>query len=102
MQDRLFKHLRRHVEIRCQGILYRGVFMGADEEWIYLQAETTWLTLPLLEVTSFKPTDAPEKDRLYRPVPGEAPPDAEEREKKRRHRKLKLAPPPDPDEKPED
>lgn len=87
MKDQLFLHLRRPVEIRCQGIIYRGLFMGADEEWIYLKGETTWLTLPLQEVTSFKPLEGPEAERVFRPVEGEGPVSAEEREAKRRHRK---------------
>jgi hypothetical protein len=91
VKDRLFLHLRRPVEIRCQGIIYRGVFMGADEEWIYLKGETTWLTLPMQEVTSFKPLEGPEQERVFRPVEGEEPLSPEEREVKRRHRKGEWA-----------
>jgi len=86
MKDRLFLYLRQPVEIRCLGIVYRGVFMGADEDWIYLRGETTWLTLPMEEVSSFKPLEAPEQERIFRPVPGEQPPSGSARPAKRRRR----------------
>jgi hypothetical protein len=87
MKDRLFRYLRQPVEVRCLGIIYRGEFMGADEEWIYLKGETTWLTLPLAEVSSFKPRHGPEQERIFRGVEGEGEPGAEEREGKRRPRR---------------
>ena len=87
MMDQLFRYLRQPVEIRCLGITYRGEFMGADEEWIYLKSETTWLTLPMEEVSSFKPLEAPEQERVFRVIEGEKVPSPEDREEKKRHRK---------------
>ncbi len=37
----------REVIALCQGIVYRGVFRGADEEFAYLMGETGWRVLPL-------------------------------------------------------
>ena len=87
MMDRLFRYLRQPVEVRCLGIIYRGEFMGADEEWIYLKAETTWLTLPMAEVSSFKPLEASEEERVFRVIEGEEAPSPEDRQRKRRHRR---------------
>ena len=86
MMDRLFRYLRQPVEVRCLGIIYRGEFMGADEEWIYLKGETTWLTLPMEEVSSFKPLEAPEEERVFRVIEGEKVPSLEDREREKRHR----------------
>jgi len=86
MIDRLFRYLRQPVEVRCLGIIYRGEFMGADEEWIYLKGETTWLTLPMEEVSSFKLLEEPEQERVFRVIEGEKAPSLADREAKKRYR----------------
>ena len=71
MKDQLFKLFGLRVELKAYGIEYRGKFMGADEDFVYLKCETTWITLPLMDVSSIKIEGAAEASRLHRIVDGE-------------------------------
>ncbi len=42
------------VEVRSQGILYRGVLIGADSDEIFLKGVLRWIILPLEKVTSVR------------------------------------------------
>ena len=83
MKDKVWKYLHQRVVVRALGIEYTGIFKGADEDWVYLQCETTWVQIPWLEITSFKPSEMGEEARIYRPIEGEPEPNGEERRKKR-------------------
>jgi hypothetical protein len=81
--DELGKYFRKPVEIRAHGIVYRGTLMGADDDFLYLQALTTWITIPLDSVSAVKhPAD---RDWQIKPVPGEPRPGPEERDGKKRY-----------------
>jgi len=83
VKDKVWKYLHQRVVVRALGIEYTGIFKGADEEWVFLQCETTWVQIPWLEITSFKPKEAGEEARIYRSIEGEPEPTEEERRKKR-------------------
>ncbi|RME24995.1 MAG: hypothetical protein D6806_08670 [Deltaproteobacteria bacterium] len=60
-----FERLRnRQVEVRADGILYRGTLIGADDEWLYLKGKMRWLVLPLEKVTDVRLEG--QKERLDR------------------------------------
>lgn len=42
------------VEVVSQGIVYRGVLIGADDKDVYLRGALRWLILPLDRITSIK------------------------------------------------
>ena len=56
MMDELEKLKGRQVEIVYNGILYRGTLVGADEEEISLKTPTTWLSLPMVGVSTVRPS----------------------------------------------
>ncbi len=86
MKDQMFKLFGKQVRIRAYGVDYKGLLVGADEDRVYLKAPTTWITLPLMEVTSIMPEGAHEQERIHKPVQGEqAMLTEEEREAKRRY-----------------
>ncbi len=93
MKDKIWRYLHQRVVVRAYGIEYTGIFKGADEEWVYLQCETTWVQIPWMEITSFKPAGAGEEARIYRSIEGEPEPSEEEKSKKRKReleRELRL------------
>jgi|GEM_PF-1483864 hypothetical protein len=84
MKKEVWKYLNERVKVRAFGIEYTGIFKGADEDWVYLQCETTWVQIPWLEITSFVEALANDEPRLYQKI--EIEPDT--RKKRRRaHRK---------------
>ncbi len=78
------------VEIRAFGITYKGMLVGADEDTIYIKAQTTWITIPLAEVSSLKPLDAAEGERMYKPVDGEREGLSDEEKAQKREAAFKL------------
>jgi len=74
------------VKVRAYGIEYTGVFKGADEDWVFLQCQTTWVQIPWLEITSFLPAEAKEEKRIYRKLPGEPEPEKKDKKAKKRRR----------------
>ncbi|HUT54985.1 MAG TPA: hypothetical protein VM658_16465 [bacterium] len=83
MIDEFGKYFRKQVEIRAHGIVYRGMLLGADDDFMYLKALTTWITIPLDSVTAVNL----EKDRDWdrKQVPGEPKPDPKDRDGKKRY-----------------
>lgn len=88
MKKELWRYLNERVVVRAFGVEYTGIFKGADEEWVFLQCETTWVQIPWLEITSFKPAGSKEESRLYREIPGE--PDSGIKKKKARTLETEL------------
>lgn len=83
VKDKVWKYLHQAVVVRAFGIEYTGIFKGADEEWMFLQCETTWVQIPWLAVSSFKPAEAKEEARIYRAIEGESEPTAQAKRNKR-------------------
>ena len=55
MQDSLNKLLRKNVEVIVHGgITYRGQFIEADEDTLYLKGLTGWVTIPMINVISVR------------------------------------------------
>ena len=67
MKDKVWECLNKRVEVGAMGVKYSGIFKGADEDWVFLQCETTWVQIPWQEIISFKPEGgedlAPELER---------------------------------------
>ena len=89
IKDKLQKYFLQRVEVNAHGISYRGLLAGADEDYLYLKAPTTWITLPLENVSSVKLEG--EKDWDHKEVPGEPKPAALERAEKKRYSASDLA-----------
>ncbi|MFO8057661.1 MAG: hypothetical protein R6V10_10215 [bacterium] len=90
MRDKLAHYFRSRVEVKAQGILYRGFLVGADEDFLYLIGETMYLTIPMENVTSVRREEEGEKDWLKRRIEGEKPPEGDEKESKRRYARKHL------------
>lgn len=54
MKDKIWEKIGQPVIVNALGVKYTGTFKGADEEWLFLQCETTWVQIPWAEVTSFR------------------------------------------------
>jgi len=65
------------VRVNALGVQYKGIFKGADEDWVFLQTRTTWVQIPWLEITSFEPDDTVE-DEFFEKMDYSAGPDAKE------------------------
>jgi hypothetical protein len=46
------------VLVRANGLTYRGILLGADEDEVYLKGELRYLALPMERITSIKSADA--------------------------------------------
>jgi len=93
MKDKIWKYLQQKVVVRAYGIEYTGIFKGADQDWVFLQCETTWVQIPWMEITSFRPAEAGEEARIYRAIERESELDEEGKAKKKERileRELKL------------
>ena len=44
----------KHVVVIANGFTYRGVFVGADEDDVYLRGTFRWFVLPLSSVTTLR------------------------------------------------
>ncbi len=64
--------------------------MGADEDTLYLKCQTTWVTLPLENVSSLKPRERPESERAFKKVDGEPVEWSEDERDKKREAAFKL------------
>ncbi len=62
MKPGLWKYLHERVVVRALGVEYPGIFKGADEDWVFLQTETTWAQIPGLEISSFQPAPPGNKE----------------------------------------
>ncbi len=85
MLDKLARYFRTRVEVKAQDILYRGFLTGADEDYLYLIGETMYMTIPMENVTSVRPEQGNEEDRLMKKVEGEGPQEEGLKESKRRY-----------------
>ncbi len=88
MKDKLAKMQGKHIAVRARGIEYRGYYVGADEERLYLRAKTGWITLPLDAVSAARLVESPGWE--HKKIEGEREPDEAEREGKRRFGRLDL------------
>ena len=69
MRDTLTGLVRKRVEVLARGgITYRGVFIEANEDTIYLKSDTGWITIPMERVVSVKEEGAKEADWRDRDV----------------------------------
>lgn len=64
VQHKIWQYLHQPVKVNAFGIQYKGIFKGADEDWVYLQSQTTWVQIPWLEISSFEKDDAVEQEFL--------------------------------------
>ncbi len=71
MKDKLHHYFKKRVEMKSRGILYKGLLIGADEDLIYLKAKTTWITIPIDEVTSIRKEGDQDEGWLHKEIPGE-------------------------------
>jgi len=83
MIDRLSRYFGSEVEIKAHGIIYRGLLVGADEEYIYLKGETTWITLPMNVATAVRKKGEKESEWAQKQVEGAPERDKDNREEKR-------------------
>jgi hypothetical protein len=67
-RDRLLAMKDRVVDVLSNGLRYRGVLVGADEEELYLRGEVRWIVLPLDRITSVN-----EVKEVRRPLGGPDP-----------------------------
>ncbi len=86
MFDKLTRFMRQRVEVKAHGFIYRGVYLGADDEYVYLKGPASWLTIPMDAISGVKKEGAHEKEWVLRSVEGETEPGQKEREEKRRYR----------------
>jgi len=56
MKDELESLKGRQVEVVYNGIVYRGVLMGATEDEINLQTLTDWVMLPMEGISAVRQT----------------------------------------------
>ena len=54
MIDELESLKGQKVEVVYEGIVYRGVLIGASEEELHLQTRMEWVSLPLERIASVK------------------------------------------------
>ena len=87
MKDKLAGFFRSRVEIRANNIVYRGLMVGADEDYIYLKGETMYITLPMLAVTAVRREGETEAEWVVKKVQGEPGASPDQREAKRRYRR---------------
>jgi hypothetical protein len=62
VKHKIWEYVNQRVKVNALGVLYRGLFKGADEDWVFLQTRTTWVQIPWLEITSFEPDDTVEDE----------------------------------------
>jgi len=69
MRDTLTGLVRKRVEVLARGgITYRGIFIEANENEIYLKGDTGWVTVPMDRVVSVKEEGLEEDDWRDRDV----------------------------------
>jgi hypothetical protein len=90
MKDQMFKLYRKRVEVVAHGIVYAGVFLGADDETLYLIGPMSYLTIPMDAVTAVREEGASERDWLRKEIEGAPPKKPGETEEKRRYSKNAL------------
>lgn len=71
VKDKIWGYLRHRVAVKAMGIQYTGIFKGADEEFVFLQCETTWVQIPWLEITSFQLLEELKPQALQKEVQAE-------------------------------
>ena len=60
MQDSLNKLLRKNVEVTAHGgVVYKGQFIEASEDTLFLKSSTGWVTIPLDRVISVREEGVP-------------------------------------------
>lgn len=62
VKHKIWQYLNSRVRVNALGVEYKGIFKGADEDWVFLQTRTTWVQIPWLEITSFEPDDTVEEE----------------------------------------
>lgn len=83
MKDRLHRLQRKAVEVKANGIIYRGILAGVDEDYVYLKGETCWITLPMDAVIAIRKKGKSEADWTRKEIEGAPKRGREEREEKR-------------------
>jgi len=91
MKDKLAKYFRKNVEIKANGIIYRGRLVGADEDFVYMIGPTSWITIPMENMIAIREQGEGEKNWIHKKVEERAEPTEEERESKRRYGNTDLA-----------
>jgi hypothetical protein len=79
MKNKLHHYFKKKVEMKSRGTTYKGVFVGADEDYVYLKGETTWITIPIDDVTSIRKEGDPEENWIHKEIAGEPKPDDKSR-----------------------
>jgi hypothetical protein len=70
MIDQMYKFFRQRVEVRANGISYTGLFLGADDEYLYMIGPMSYLTIPMELVTSVRAEEASEAERIHKEIEG--------------------------------
>jgi hypothetical protein len=58
MKDILENLMGQKVEVTYEGIVYRGILMGTNEDEIFLQTVMEWISLPLEGVALVKKAES--------------------------------------------
>lgn len=85
MKDKLARYFGKTVELNAHGILYRGHLVGADEDFVYLKATTSWITLPMEAVRGIREAGRPGEKWILKIIEGEAEPDPDRSLEKKRY-----------------
>jgi hypothetical protein len=54
MRDEIEMFKGQTVEIMANGLLYKGILIGASDETISLQTTMQWLEIPMEQITSLR------------------------------------------------
>jgi hypothetical protein len=98
LKDKLARLFREKVDIKAGGILYRGLLIGADEDYVYLKGETMYITLPIDRVTAIRRQGGDEGDWTQKQIEGAPGRTPEERAGKKLYRDSDLKKIHQPDE----
>ncbi len=58
MRDEIEMLKGQTVEVMANGLLYKGVLIGASDETISLQTPMQWLEIPMEQITSLRGSNA--------------------------------------------
>ncbi len=58
MRDEIEMLKGQTVEVMANGLLYKGVLIGASDEAISLQTPMQWLEIPMEQITSLRGSNA--------------------------------------------
>jgi hypothetical protein len=92
MLDQMCRLCRKRVEVVANGISYTGLFLGADDEYLYMIGPASYLTIPMEAVAAVREEGGGEGAWLRREIEGAPPP------KRARNKSGETEAPPDPGE----